>query len=159
MARGTAGAGIRLPAVIDSLTVEEQAARCRISEDLCVMDKAHFFVRGLIELPIQGSAKTYGIGAWSSLSEKSFTLYWEHFEERERAHLDPMFGWLQNQVPMFPKFDQLKCRVHPRDNGQRPLIELEPTDHPLSLAQRDGIALEKVLEIVRSMPGVRFVAT
>ena len=28
------------------------------------------------------------------------------------------------------------------------MMELEPTDHPLAVAQREGIAFEKVLEII-----------
>jgi hypothetical protein len=41
----------------------------------------------------------------------------------------------------------LKCHVRPRSGRQRPLIELEPTDHPLSVEQRDGISIDRLLEI------------
>ena len=36
--------------------------------------------------------------------------------------------------------------VHPRD-GMRPYIELEPTDHPLALEQRNGIPMARVAQI------------
>jgi hypothetical protein len=38
--------------------------------------------------------------------------------------------------------------VHLRDNGIRPLLELADTDHPLVKDQREGIALQRALEIV-----------
>lgn len=37
--------------------------------------------------------------------------------------------------------------VHLRDNGIRPFIELEPTDHLLAIEQREGISVERVAEI------------
>jgi hypothetical protein len=37
--------------------------------------------------------------------------------------------------------------VHTREVGQRPRIELEPTDHPLAVEQRQGITRERVQEI------------
>jgi hypothetical protein len=37
--------------------------------------------------------------------------------------------------------------VHLRGGGIRPFIELEPTDHPLAIEQREGISLERVKEL------------
>ena len=45
----------------------------------------------------------------------------------------------------------LKSRVHLRDHGLRPTIELEPTDHPLALEQRNGISVDRVAEIYAIM--------
>lgn len=41
----------------------------------------------------------------------------------------------------------MKTMVHLRDNGIRPFIELEPTDHPLAVEQREGITVERLAEI------------
>ena len=41
----------------------------------------------------------------------------------------------------------LKTRVHLRDDGMRPLIELEPTDHPLAVEQRAGISLGRMAQL------------
>ncbi|WP_308294565.1 hypothetical protein [Streptomyces sp. RKAG290] len=35
--------------------------------------------------------------------------------------------------------------------GRRPLIELEPTDHPLAVEQRNGITLDRVREIAEAV--------
>jgi hypothetical protein len=56
-----------------------------------------------------------------------------------------MFGWFSNQVPGYPDTLNLKCDVSPRDDGMRPLITLEPTDHPLAVQQREGISFESAV--------------
>jgi hypothetical protein len=45
----------------------------------------------------------------------------------------------------------LKTAVHLRDDGVRPYIELEPTDHPLAVEQREGISVERLGEIYAIM--------
>jgi Uncharacterized protein conserved in bacteria (DUF2199) len=45
----------------------------------------------------------------------------------------------------------LKTHVHTREVGRRPFIELEPTDHPLAVEQRDGITWERVQEIAEQV--------
>jgi hypothetical protein len=45
--------------------------------------------------------------------------------------------------------------AHYQGNNQRPLIKLEPSDHPLALAQKDGITLDEAWRIVHSyMPTI-----
>ena len=41
----------------------------------------------------------------------------------------------------------LKTLVHLRDRGIRPFTELEPTDHPLAVEQREGISIQRVTEL------------
>jgi hypothetical protein len=48
---------------------------------------------------------------------------------------------------MYPDNILLKTRVHTRAVGTRPYVELEPTDHPLSIEQRNGIRRSGVREI------------
>jgi hypothetical protein len=51
----------------------------------------------------------------------------------------------------YPDTINLKTRIHLRDDGIRPLIELEPTDHPLAVEQRAGISVNRVAEIYSIM--------
>jgi hypothetical protein len=41
----------------------------------------------------------------------------------------------------------LNTQVHLRGGNLRPRIELEPTDHPLAVEQREGISFARVEEI------------
>jgi hypothetical protein len=50
-------------------------------------------------------------------------------------------------LPGYPDTLHLKTMVHTREPGRRPFIELDPTDHPLAVEQREGITWERVQEI------------
>jgi hypothetical protein len=41
--------------------------------------------------------------------------------------------------------------VHTRPVGERPFVELEPTEHPLAVEQRTGITLDRVREIAATV--------
>ncbi|MCW2319034.1 hypothetical protein M2322_004603 [Rhodoblastus acidophilus] len=63
----------------------------------------------------------------------------------------PMFGWLCNNAPCYPETLGLKTNVSIRNDGLRPAILLEPTDHPFAVDQRNGISLAKVEELVSAL--------
>jgi hypothetical protein len=48
---------------------------------------------------------------------------------------------------LYPETLGLKTFVRQRGIGVRPYIELEPTDHPLAVEQREGITKERLGEI------------
>jgi hypothetical protein len=47
-----------------------------------------------------------------------------------------------NRLPGFPDTVNLKANIHTRAAGVSPLVELEPTEHPLAIALRQGISKE-----------------
>lgn len=96
-------------------------------------------MRACLEIPIKGSGEAFTLGVWVSLSENSFGEMLEHWEGPARTNLGPHFGWLCTLVPEYPDTMFLKTRVHQRPVGQRPLVELEPTDHLLAVDQREGL--------------------
>lgn len=116
------------------------------TEDLCMHDNGQFFVRCVLELPIHHSDEVLHFGVWSSLSRDNFLRYRESLGDPvASARLEPMFSWFSSELPGYPDTIALKCRVLPRPDGLRPLIELEPTDHPLAVQQRDGLSLEEAM--------------
>ncbi len=120
----------------------------KLTDDLCVVDGEHFFIRGVLQLPIINAPEyPFGFGVWSSLSKENFDLYFDSFDDKQQDHLGPWFGWFSNQLQGYPDTRNMKCRVRPQNDGQRPLIELEPTDHPLSAEQQNGISLDRILDI------------
>ena len=68
-------------------------------------------------------------------------------EAEQRDHVDPLFGWSCNSLPGYPDTFALKTRVHLRNDGMRPFVEVEPTDHPLAVEQREGITMQRVADI------------
>jgi hypothetical protein len=125
----------------------ERAARCSVGSDECVIDGEFFFVRGCLEIPVVGTGDVLSWGAWVSLSEANFKTFLGCYDEPARSHVGPFFGWLSSSIPSYPDTVNLKTLVHLRDNGIRPFIELEPTDHPLAIEQRVGISWERIAEL------------
>ena len=130
---------------------EERDDRCQSSDDDCVIDEKWFFVRGCIDIPVHGADEDFSWGAWVSLSEDNYLTWRDNFEESKRSHVGPFFGWLNVWLKPYPDTMNLKTMVHLRDDGIRPFIEIEPSDHPLSVEQQGGIAVERLSEIYSIM--------
>lgn len=80
----------------------------------------------------------------------------EHWTDPERTRLGPYFGWLCTPVPGYPDTMYLKTMVHQREVGRRPLVMLEPTQHPLSIDQREGVDPARLRALVADvLHGVR----
>lgn len=144
---GMPGYAADAPLYYCSIPLAERAARCVLDSDTCVVDQEFFFVRGCVEIPVHGEPDPFIWGVWASLSKSSFDKFIGCFDSANRSHIGPFFGWLSAELPLYPSTRGLKTRVHLRDNGIRPYIELEPTEHPLAVEQRSGITVERVAEI------------
>lgn len=143
--------GADAPANWYQLPENERPQRAELSSDLCVIDKQHFFVIGNIEIPILNRNTVFSWSVWVSLSEKNFIRTYELWTSPGRESELPYFGWLNTQLPCYPQTLNLKTNVHTRPVGQRPYIELQPTDHPLAIEQRAGITWERVQEIAETI--------
>jgi hypothetical protein len=119
--------------------------RIELTTDTCVIDD-DYFIRGVLQLPIIGHDETFDFGVWVSQKRENFLTYLDHFES---AEIGPFFGWLCTRITYYPDDTMfLKAMAHFRGGGQRPTIELEPTDHPLALDQRNGISMDRAWQIV-----------
>ena len=139
--------GAAAPALWYMIPEKERKKRCLLSADQCVIDDEHFFIVGNLEISVVGVDERFSWDAWVSLSRKSFERVCELWETPGRESESPYFGWLSTSLPGYPETLNLKTKVHTRELGRRPYIELEPTDHPLAIAQRQGITLARVQEI------------
>ena len=91
-------------------------------------------MRGCFDIPIHDRTDVFTWGKWVSLSEQSFHRMSELWDAPGRESESPFFGRLCTRLP-----------------GERPFIELEPTDHALAVEQRSGISLARVREIGESL--------
>ena len=126
---------------------EDKEQRFSLTSDQCIMDDEFYFVRCVLQIPILGTDETLEWGVWSSLSEQSFDAYQDYYDCDPPDDLPPFFGWLSTALSGYPDTTSLKCDVHLRGDNQRPLIELQENDHPLSIDQRNGISVERALEL------------
>lgn len=127
-----------------------------LDTEFCAVEDEHFFVRGLIHLPIIGTGESFRWGVWGSLSRENFEKL-RALAEDEAAKLPPMFSWLSTQLPEYPDTLSLKMYVHPQLQNQRPHFRLEETDHPLAQEYHHGITPDRVKSLMRRLlPSVDF---
>jgi len=130
-------------------SVPEQERDRRVvlyGSDACVIDDEDFFIRGVIEIPVHSYPESFGFGVWVSQKRENFYTYLDNFDSDE---IGPFFGWLSTNIDYFEvETLSLKTMAHFRGQNLRPRIELDSIDHPLAIAQRDGITLDKAWDIV-----------
>ena len=147
---GSPSFGYSSPHQYDELNDEEKSKIASLSEDFCEIrhpDQTDRFIRVVLEVPINGVEEPFLWGVWVSLSETNFEKYRENF--KNETYEDSYFGWFCNRLPYYPNTLSLKSRAIVKPGKQRPKLELEPTDHPLAEDCQNGIAWEKVVEIVQ----------
>jgi hypothetical protein len=142
------------PAQYDWATEEERAANFELTTDTCVWNNEHFFIRSVLELPFSDRDGTFSFGVWSTLSEANFKLYLDAWDRSDRGAFETMFGWFSNQLPGYPETVGLACQVQPRSDGLRPVITLEPTNHPLAQQQAFGISFDEAVRYVHEHLGI-----
>ena len=126
------------PDICNTVPDHERASRVLVDDDICVVDENHRFIRGCLDLPIIGGGVFRWL-VWVSLSETNFQRTMDLWDTNGRENEPPYFGWLSSSIAAYPETMNLKTHVHTTPRGERPTVELEPTDHPLSVEQRYGI--------------------
>ena len=141
-----------LPLAVQQIPEAEWGARVGlVGDDLCILDDEHFFIRGIIEVPIHDHPERFGLNVWVSQEQDNFWTYVDHYESSE---IGPFFGWLSNALDYGGEpVINLKTMAHFRGGSLRPSIEIEPTGHPLARDQRDGITLDRAWEMVHHYLG------
>ena len=143
--------GMRAPDHWFDIPEGGRETRSKLTSDVCVIDDKDKFVRGCLEVPIIDYDHIFVWGVWVSLSAKSFDRVHELWNAEIIENEPPMFGWLCNNISIYPSTMFLKTDLYLRSGNARSRIELEPTDHPLAVEQRAGITLDRVQEIVAAL--------
>jgi hypothetical protein len=118
-----------------------------LSEDFCVLGGEHFLIRCVLEIPVHGLEDKFGFGCWGSLKRDNFETYVEHFDAGTCPEGGPWWSWLCNRLGPLSDDQPIGCWMFPQLGRQRPVLDVDDEDHPLALAQRDGISAEQVLAI------------
>lgn len=129
---------------------DARARRAVLSSDQCIIDEKHFFVLGRLLIPIKNELDVFTWLVWVSLSAETFERMDALWDSAGRESEPPYFGWLNTLLPVYPNTLNLKCHVITRPLGQRPIVEVEPTSHPLAVEQREGIGPIRLRAIVEA---------
>ena len=119
-----------------------------LSEDFCVINGESFFVRCVLEFPIKGFDERFGFGVWSTLSKTNFEKYINEFDSGNFDDETFWSSWFSNSLNGIENTIKQKCWVHPLKGRQRPLIYFMDKEHPVTIAQENGIEPKWLLDII-----------
>ena len=130
------------------LSDNDKELLAKLSDDLCRIehdDRIDHFIRVVVEIPIEGCTEPFTWGVWVSVSQPNFDQYVENFSSE--TYTGEYFGWFCNDLPHYESTLSLKSHAIVTSDGQRPKLELEPTEHELSTDFQSGISWEKAVKI------------
>ncbi|MCP9484524.1 MAG: DUF2199 domain-containing protein [Gaiellaceae bacterium MAG52_C11] len=143
-----------LPEPIFVLDELERDRRARVGEDSAVLqapEGERFFVRGLLELPIEDEDGYFGYGTWIEVSRPDFEALGELWHDDEGWRSDPFEGTLANELSPYAATEGLAVQIRLRDVKLLPLVALEHGDHELVGAQQHGISAHRVHELAATV--------
>jgi len=143
--------GAEAPVSWFAIPEEQRKRRTVLSSDQCEIDDKYFFIVGSIDIPILGSDQILRWSVRVSLSKQNYERTCALWDRPGRETEPPYFGWLSTSLSPYPDTINLKTMVQTRPVGERPYVELEPSDHPLAVEQRTGITFERVQQIAEAV--------
>lgn len=139
----------------DSLDAATLAAST-LDDDFCEVrystGEVDRFIRCLLPLPVPKMGSEFRFGVWMSVSECSWDIYTEGFVTGFYA-AEGCFGYLMHDVPEFPGSMLLNADVTFQPDRLRPRVTLHEIDHPLYLAQMNGIEPARIERWAAMMHG------
>ena len=143
-----------LPEPIFVLDEEERESRAWVGDDSAVLQAPggeRFFVRALLELPIEDDDGYFGYGTWIEVDREGFEALGKLWHEEDGWRSDPFPGSLANELSPYAATEGLPVRIQLRDVQLLPLVELEDSDHELVAAQQHGISTHRVHELAATV--------
>jgi len=137
-----------------NLNRDDRENRAVINSDQCVIDQKEFYIRGCLEIPIREDNRVFLWGLWAFMWEEDFDeleTCWD--EEGRETRFGPYKGRLSNKLSdvYFPSIANLKVSIRLQPLGTRPLFFIDEPEHPLAMAQRDGMTLKQVEDLVSKL--------
>jgi len=144
-----------LPEPVFRLTDEERTRRAYVEDDWCqFVDDAggtRSYVRGLLHLPVKGSADDFRFGVWVELEEAVARGLGELWDQAEGHLSAPRFGSLANQITSFEGTIGARVALQVRHVSVLPAVIALDADEPIALAQRDGIDERRAQRLAESV--------
>ena len=143
-----------LPEPVFVLDDDERERRALVGDDSAVLqDPAgdRFFVRSLLELPIEGEEGYFGYGAWIEVTRDDFEALGELWHDEEGWRSLPFAGALANELTPYEGTEGLPVAILLREVSLLPLVELDEGEHELVRAQRDGITPHRAHELAATV--------
>ncbi len=143
--------GYQLPDAMFELSDEERESRCEISSDFCSMDDTHFYVHGLVEIPLHDHDDHVAIGVWAEVSKDDYLAFVERYEHPDRADDPAMSATLATTLEGMDETRGVAAEIKIVDPNERPRVRVLDAGHVLGARQAGGLALQAWLEMLRGL--------
>ena len=136
----------RLPDEIFKLSDEDRDTRCRLIDELAILDETRFFIRGVLPLPVRHRTRPYHLGLWAEVSREDFTRIFELWGDPAQSTEPALSGSLATAVPLHPETIGLRVAIQLVGTNLRPVLFLVPLEHSLFHEQSRGIHVHRAFE-------------
>lgn len=140
--------GAEVPDLYDIIPEAERASRIEMNKSLCIVDKKYFLHRGRLTIPIINNDDRLIFDIWTTISEADFAKRMNLWEDAKRVDEPPYAGWLNSYIPTYGNTINIRTIAVEQVVGCIPDVLVMEEGHPLAADQRNGITLDKALEIV-----------
>jgi hypothetical protein len=138
---------VKAPLAALRVAPEDVDRRVVITPDQCVIDGKDFYLRGRIPVPVEGLEEPFIWGVWAEVGPRDFLRTNELWSTAGRE-LEPAFkGYLDSELFIFGDTINLEVMVQTQVVGRRPHFTVIDSEHALARDQRDGMSMERVVEI------------
>jgi hypothetical protein len=136
-----------LPDAIFALSEEQRSEQCQIHEEVCVLDRERFFLRGLLPMPVEGRAEVYRLGVWAEISVEVYRRIHELWKDPAQFEEPRMPGILANHLPLNEQETAgMPISIQLTGPRTRPEFYVQSAEHPLHAEQTQGIDEHRALE-------------
>jgi hypothetical protein len=144
-----------LPEPVFELSDDERAERAELGEDSGVYREAggreHYYVRGLLEIPIPSLDRYFGYGTWVEVDGDSYDRLGELWHDERGRDEPPFAGRLANELSPYEGTFGLPAMLQLREVELLPLVELVDTDHLLRAEQQNGITEARAQQLAATV--------
>lgn len=133
----------------DEIAAMEGSQRAEVveeSEDLCVISRSRFFIRGILPLPVPERDQAYNIGLWVEVQEESFGRIWQLWSDPDQYKERHFSASIANSIRGLPNTLGLTAELRLTGPTSRPSVHVVEDRHPLYAQQAKGISAHQAYE-------------
>ena len=142
---------VKAPVAALAVPKDEIERRVVITADQCVIDGRFYYVRGRFALPVHGLDEPFIWGVWARLRPEDFYTTNKRWTDPNRVDEPAYAGLLNSELPLYGDTLNLPVHVVTQPVGRRPHFFVVNPQHPLAAEQREGISMERVIQIAEIM--------
>ena len=144
-----------LPDAVFALSADERERRATMGADAGILYDAggtlHYYVRGLLELPVAELERGFGFGVWVEVGEADYFRIGDLWEDAGAAGTR-FGGRLANELEPYRDTLGLPADLVLATVDRVPEVRLRDAEHPLVDDQRGGIDLVRTHELASTVP-------